>query len=163
MPQLDPASYPTQLFWLAVVFIVLYVLMSRIGLPRVNQVVTARAAKIDGDLGAAADARSRSEALLGEYEQSLAAARAEALATIRATTEAIAREAAEREHELMVKLAAEGRAAEARIAAAKTQALGNIRQIAVEAVQAASTQLVGSSLPGSEIEAAVAQVLTERH
>jgi F-type H+-transporting ATPase subunit b len=162
MPQLDPTMFPTQLFWLAVIFIILLVLMARIGLPRVRAVIDTRAAKIDGDLGAAADARNRSESLLAEYERALAAARADAQSTVRAMAEAMAKEQAQREHELMSQLAVEARSAEARIAAAKTEALANVRQIAVEAAQAATDRLIGSALPAGDIEAAVGTVLAER-
>jgi F-type H+-transporting ATPase subunit b len=162
MPQLDPTSFPTQLFWLAVIFVVLLILMARVGLPRVRAVVDLRAAKIDGDLAAAADARGRSEALLAEYEKSLTTARAEAHATIRTMTESLAKEQASREHALMEQLNAEARAAETRIAAAKTAALANVRQIAVEAAEAATQRLVGTALPAAEVEAAVSSVLRER-
>ncbi len=162
MPQLDPTTFPTQLFWLAVIFVVLLILMAKVGLPRVREVVDTRAAKIDGDLAAAADARSRSESLLAEYERSLATARAEAQATIRTMAETMAKEQARREQELMERLVVEARSAESRIAAAKNQALANVRQIAVEAAQAATTRLVGDSLPTAEIEAAVTSVLAER-
>jgi F-type H+-transporting ATPase subunit b len=162
MPQLDPSTFASQLFWLAVIFVVLLVLMARVGLPRVRAVIETRTAKIDGDLGAAAEARGRSEELLAEYEKSLATARAEAQATIRGMAEAMAKEQAHREHELMEKLAVEARSAEARIAAAKREALANVRQIAVEAAQAATARLVGNELPASDIETAVARVLTEQ-
>ncbi|HUA55414.1 MAG TPA: hypothetical protein VMB81_24745 [Candidatus Sulfotelmatobacter sp.] len=162
MPQLDPTGFPTQLFWLAVIFVVLLIMMARVGLPRVRAVIDTRAAKIDGDLGAAADARGRSEAMLAEYERSLAAARAEAQSTVRAMAETMAKEQAHREHELMQQLAVEARSAETRIAAAKRDALANVRQIAVEAAQAAAMRLVGDAPPAAEIEQAVAGVLAER-
>lgn len=162
MPQLDPSTYPTQLFWLAVIFIVLYIVMSRIALPRVSEAVETRAAKIDGDLGAAAEARTRSESLLAEYEKALAAARADAQATIRSMSEQMAKEQAQREHALVEQLNVEARSAEARIAAAKSAAMANVRQIAVEAAQAATERLVGSALPAGEIEAAVGGILAER-
>ena len=162
MPQLDPATFPTQLFWLAVVFVVLLILMARVGLPRVREVIETRAAKIDGDLAAAADARGRSESVLADYAKALAAARAEAQTTVRAMIEAIAKDQAQRENALLAQLNAEARAAEARIGAAKTAALANVRQIATEAAEAATARLVGSPLPAAEIEAAVAHVLAER-
>jgi F-type H+-transporting ATPase subunit b len=162
MPQLDPTTFPTQLFWLAVVFIVLYLVMSRIALPRVREAIDTRAAKIDGDLGAAAEARGRTETLLAEYEKALATARAEAQATVRGMADQMAKDQARREHELVEQLNVEGRSAEARIAAAKTAALANVRQIAVEAAQAATERLVGSAMPASEIEAAVTGALAER-
>jgi F-type H+-transporting ATPase subunit b len=162
MPQLDIASFPPQLFWLAVIFVVLLIVMARIGLPRVRGVLDTRSAKIDGDLGAAADARGRSEALLAEYEKSLAAARAEAQSTVRTMIETLTKEQAHREHELMELLTVEARSAETRITAAKQAALANVRQIAVEAAQAATARLVGNDLPASDIEAAVTRVLAEQ-
>ncbi|MEJ0072417.1 MAG: F0F1 ATP synthase subunit B' [Pseudomonadota bacterium] len=162
MPQLDPSTYASQLFWLAVTFVVLLILMARVGLPRVRAVLETRSAKIDGDLGAAAEARGRTETLLAEYEKSLAKARAEAQATVRGMAEAMAKEQAQREHELMERLNVEARTAEARIAAAKQAALANVRQIAVEAAQAAAARLVGNDLPPAEIEAAVTRVLAEQ-
>jgi len=162
MPQLDVTTFPTQLFWLAVIFVVLLVVMARIGLPRVRGVLDTRAAKIDGDLGAAADARGRTETLLAEYERSLAAARAEAQSTVRGMVETLSKEQARREHELMEQLAVEARSAEARIATAKRDALANVRQIAVEAAQAATARLVGNPLPAADIERAVTRVLEQR-
>ncbi len=162
MPQLDPSTFPTQLFWLAVVFVVLLILMARVGLPRVREVVETRAAKIDGDLAAASDARGRSEALLADYEKALAAARAEAQATVRTMMDTMAKDQAQREHALMEQLNVEARTAEARIAVAKTAALANVRQIATEAAEAAAARLVGNPLPAAEVEAAVASVLAER-
>src|SRR5258707_10890662 len=126
MPQLDPSTSPSQLFWLAVVFVVLLILMARVGLPRVREVVETGAAKIDGDLAAASDARGRSEALLADYEKALAAARAEAQATVRTMMDTMAKDQAQREHALMEQLNVEARSAEARIAAAKTPAAATV-------------------------------------
>ncbi|MBI3516460.1 MAG: F0F1 ATP synthase subunit B' [Proteobacteria bacterium] len=162
MPQLDPSTFPTQLFWLAVVFVVLLIVMARVGLPRVRAVIETRAAKIDGDLAAASDARGHSETLLAEYEKALAAARADAQATVRTMMDAIAKDQTQREHALMEQLTVEARSAEARIAAAKTAALANVRQIATETAEAATARLVGGPLPAAEVEAAVARVLAER-
>ena len=59
MPQLDFATFPPQLFWLAITFIVLYVLMAWVGLPRVGGVIAARRNRIDGDLEKAAQMQGR--------------------------------------------------------------------------------------------------------
>jgi F-type H+-transporting ATPase subunit b len=162
MPQLDAATFPSQLFWLAVIFVALLILMAKIGLPRVREVLDARSAKIDGDLGVAAEARGRAESLLAEYERSLAAARSEAQSTIRSMIEQIAKEQTRREHELMAQLNVEARSAETRIATAKNAALANVRQIAVEAAQAATGRLVGNELATADVDAAVGQILVER-
>src|SRR5258708_38120340 len=101
MPQLDAATFPTQLFWLAVIFVALLILMTKVGLPRVREVLDARSAKIDGDLGGAAEARGRSESLLAEYERSLAAARPDAQSTVRSMIQQITTKQRRREHGLV--------------------------------------------------------------
>ena len=57
MPQLDIETFPSQLFWLAVTFIVLYFLMSWIGLPRVTAAIDARRQRREDDLARAAELR----------------------------------------------------------------------------------------------------------
>jgi F-type H+-transporting ATPase subunit b len=58
MPQLDLATFPPQLIWLAITFVALYLVMRAVGLPRVGAVIAARRARIDGDLEKAAQMRN---------------------------------------------------------------------------------------------------------
>ena len=51
MPQLDPAGFVPQLFWLAVTFLVLYILMRWVAVPQVGRAIEARRERLDGDLG----------------------------------------------------------------------------------------------------------------
>src|SRR5271157_3555225 len=97
MPQLDFSTFPSQLFWLAVVFVVLYLLMARIGLPKVGAVIAERKAKAAGDLDQASRMKAEAEAVMAAYERSLADARAQAQATLRAAIERFNAEAAERQ------------------------------------------------------------------
>ena len=76
MPQLDISTFPPQLFWLAVTFIVLYLLMSRLGLPRVTAIIEARRKRLDDDLSRAAEVRAEAEATVAAYQRTLAEARA---------------------------------------------------------------------------------------
>src|SRR5579871_4816617 len=75
MPQLDVSTYLPQLFWLAVSFIVLYVLMSTIALPRIAAAIEARRRRREEDLDRAAQLRRDAEALVAAYESARAAAR----------------------------------------------------------------------------------------
>src|SRR5258708_30825054 len=119
MPQLDIATYLPQLFWLAVTFIALYLLMAWVGLPRVGGVLLQRRNRIEGDLEKAAQMRAEAEAAIAAYERALAEARAEAQQTLKETTERLNAEAAERPRHAAGALNAETPAAERRLAQAR--------------------------------------------
>ena len=144
MPQLDPAGFVPQLFWLAVTFLVLFLLMKGIAVPQVGRAIEARRRQLDGDLGRAAELKAQAETVLAAYEKALMEARAEAQATLRETSARLAAEAAERQRQLAATLAAQIEAAEQRIAAGKDQALAEIRGIAVDVGQAVVERLTGS-------------------
>src|SRR3954466_11887746 len=97
MPQLDAHTFPTQLFWLVVSFLVLYWLMAKIALPRVEKIIEERRRRLDEDLEKAAQMKSEAEAVIAAYEKALAEARQQAQATVKQTTDRIAAEAAERQ------------------------------------------------------------------
>ncbi|HEU0156849.1 MAG TPA: F0F1 ATP synthase subunit B' [Stellaceae bacterium] len=162
MPQLDFSTYPTQLLWLAVTFVVLYLLMSTLALPRIGRVIAARRSSIDSDLSRAAALKSEAEAVNAAYENALAGARAQAQTEIKATTDRLAAEAAERQQRLGEELAQQLAAAERQIAAAKDSALAEIRGIAVEVAATLSAKLTGSPPEEARVAAAVEQVLAER-
>lgn len=162
MPQLDLQTFPPQLFWLAVIFIVLYVLMATLALPRLEKVVEARRARIDGDLERASQMKAEAEAVIAAYEKALAEARANAQATVKATTDRLAAEAAERQKQAAAKLAAMTAEAEKRVADAKAAALGNVRSVASEVARAAAHRLIGGDIDEAQAATAVDAVLQER-
>src|SRR5438445_4423683 len=75
MPQLNPHDYAPQLVWLAVVFLVLYWVMSRLAVPAISSTLTSRQTKIQGDLDAAGRANDDTRALVETYQKRLADAR----------------------------------------------------------------------------------------
>ena len=162
MPQLDPAGFLPQLFWLAVSFIVLYLLMTWIAVPQVGRAIEARQRQLDGDLGRAAELRTQAEAALAAYEGALATARAEAQASLRQTAERMAAEAAERQRQLAAALTQQIEAAERRIAAGKDQALADIRGIATDVGQAMVERLIGGAPDAARVTAAVDGALARR-
>jgi F-type H+-transporting ATPase subunit b len=162
MPQLDAATFPTQVFWLAISFLVLYVLMSRLGLPRIRRIIDERRGRVAGDLERAGQMKSETEAVIAAYEKKLAEARAEAQRTLKETTERLNAEAAERLRAVAQKLAGETAAAEKRIAEAKSAALANVRTIAVDVARAATSKLTGIEVEAARAAAAVDAVLKER-
>src|SRR5215510_5537621 len=79
-PPFDSSTFASQLVSLLIAFVALYVIVSRIALPRVGAVLDARQNKIEGDLAAAQKLKDESEAALQAYESDLAAARSRAQA-----------------------------------------------------------------------------------
>jgi F-type H+-transporting ATPase subunit b len=162
MPQLDIATYAPQLVWLVISFILFYVLMSRVGLPKVGAVIEQRRQRIEGDLEAAKRMKTEIEVVIQSYERALSEARTQAAAQINATKERLAQIAAERQHQAMAVLNEQTKQAETRIQAAKAQAMSNVRAIAVTAAQSATARLIGDTLDEAAIGAAVDQVMKGR-
>lgn len=162
MPQLDLATFPPQLIWLAISFVVLYLLMAKLGLPRIARALGARRERIDGDLEKAQQMKVEAETVIAAYERALAEARQQAQITLKETTERLNAHAAERQRRTAERLAAETAAAERRIAEAKTAALANIREVAVEVARAAAARLIGGEIDGARAAEAVDAVMRER-
>jgi F-type H+-transporting ATPase subunit b len=162
MPQLDPAVFVPQLFWLAVTFVVLFLLMKFVAVPQVGRAIDARRQQLDHDLGRAATLKTEAEGVLAAYQRALAEARAEAQTTLRQTTEKMAAEAAERQRQLADALAEQIAAAEQRIAESKAAALGDIRSVAVDVGQAIVEKLTGSRPPADRMTTVIDATLSGR-
>src|SRR6185295_16898096 len=86
-PPFQKDTFASQIVWLALTFVLLYVLMSRIALPRVASIFEDRKQRIDGDLGEAQRLKDQSDAAAAAYEKSLADARSRAQALANETRE----------------------------------------------------------------------------
>jgi F-type H+-transporting ATPase subunit b len=161
MPQFDPAFFAPQLFWLAVTFITLYILMSKVALPKIGAVLDERQRKIDDNLDKAAQLKAEAEAAIAAYEKALADSRSHAHAVIKEASDRLAKQADDRTRELSAKLSEQIKAGEVRIAAAKDKALANVRDIALDVAGATVARLVGASPDQGSLEAAVAAALKE--
>ncbi len=159
MPQLDVETFPSQLFWLAVTFVVLYILMSWIGLPRLTAAIEARRQRRDEDLARAAQLKSEAEASNAAFQRSMAEARAQAQAVIKETSDRLAAEAAERQRTLAAALAEQVDEAERRIAATKQQALADVRGIAVDVGRSVVEKLTGTAPSEAGVAAVVDNIL----
>ena len=162
MPQLDVSTFPTQIFWLAVTFALLYVLMARVAMPRIESVVEGRRRRIEGDLEKAAQMKAEAEAVMAAYEKALADARHQAQLTMKETAERLDAEAAARQRQAAALIAAKTGEAEKRIAAAKASAMGSLRDVATEVARAAVDRLIGGEVDGARAGAAVDAAMKER-
>jgi F-type H+-transporting ATPase subunit b len=159
MPQLDVSTYPSQIFWLVVTFAVLYVLMAKVAIPRIEAMVEGRRTRIEDDLDRSGRMRTEAEAVIAAYEKALASARHQAQLTMKETTDRLKAETAERQKEAAAVIAERTRAAEARIAAAKAAAMANLRNVATDVARAATARLVGAEVDNARAAAAVDAVL----
>jgi F-type H+-transporting ATPase subunit b len=154
-PPFEKDTFASQLVSLAIAFVALYLIVSKIALPRVGSLLDERQGKIDGDLAEAEKLKDASDAALKAYEGELAAARARAQAIGAETREKLSAESeAERktlEQRLSVKLAE----AEKAIAATRTAAMRNVRGIAADAAAAIVQRLTGIAPDGKSVGAAV--------
>ena len=159
MPQLDPTTFAPQLFWLLVTFVLLYLFMWKIAIPRIGNVLQDRQKRIDSDLEKAEQLRREAESVRKAYEKLVTDGSNKAHETIRAARVKVAAEAAAQHASLTEKLAAQTSEAETRIGAAKEQALANIRAVSMEITQLAASRLIDQEISEAEAEAAVSDVL----
>jgi F-type H+-transporting ATPase subunit b len=154
-PPFEKDTFASQLVSLAVAFVALYLIVSRIALPRVGSLLDQRQDAIEGDLAAAQKLKDESDAALKAYESELAAARTRAQAISAETREKLnAASNAERktlEERLTHKLVE----AEKAIAATREAAMRNVRGIAAEAAAAIVQRLTGVVPDGKTIDGAV--------
>jgi len=157
-PPFDKQTFPSQLLWLTLTFVALYLLMARLALPRVGAILDERRQRVSGDLAEANRLKGQSDAAIAAYEKSLADARGRAQALVGEARQRQAAEAEAKRKQLDASL--NGRIAEAErlIADRKSAAMVNVRGIATEAAAAIVQRLAGSAPPGA-VEAAVADAL----
>jgi F-type H+-transporting ATPase subunit b len=143
MPQLNPDSYFSQVFWLAVFFVLTLVFLRFIGIPRITAVIDERGRKIGGDIASAEALRSQAAEAEKSYDATMAAARGQARQLIaerhERNTEALAEETrlAAATTERQVEQAIKG------IEEAQEQALKGIRDVAVGLAAEITQKLAG--------------------
>lgn len=155
MPQLDPSSFSSQLFWLAIFFITLYLVLSRALLPRVKTVLAHRANTISTDLDGAETSKSKAEEVRGAYEKSLADMRAKSKAMIAKTREESSERAAKQQAETDAALEKQVSASEAGIEKATKDVMDKLAPVASELASEIVKLLVSRTPDAKEIDAAL--------
>jgi len=158
-PPFDAHTFASQLVWLAIAFVALYLLMSRWALPRVGAIIDSRQKRIADDIAEANRLKEESEAAVAAYEKALADARARAQAIANETREKQTAEAEARRKALEDELNRRLAEAERTIAATKQAAMSNVRGIAEDATRAIVERLVGQVPSEQAVTEAVSAVL----
>jgi F-type H+-transporting ATPase subunit b len=164
MPQLDFTTPLTisQVVWGAIIFVVLYILLSRGGLPLVTTVLEERATKIAKDLDEARAAKARADTGMTEAEQATAKARAESQAAINAALEEAKNAATTQAEALNARLEKQLQDSEAQIAQARASAMSALRQVATETAATVVTRLTGAAPDPGRLDGAIGSALAAR-
>jgi F-type H+-transporting ATPase subunit b len=158
-PPFNPETFASQLVWLVLVFGVLYLLMSRVALPRVGAIMDARRQSVEGDLAEAKRLKDSSDAAIAAYEKALADARGRAQALANETREKYAADAEAARKQLDATLNNRLAQAEQAIAVRRTAAMANVQDIAVETAAAIVERLIGNTPAKPDVAKAVTDTL----
>ena len=134
MPQLDPSTFGSQLFWLLVCFGALYLVLSFIVIPRIAKTLAARAETLEGNLAEAENLRVQAEAALKAYEDALAEARSRALVLAQEMRADVQAETDRQKAELDSKLAEQAAAADAALMKSRDAAMAGLKDAAAALV-----------------------------
>lgn len=164
MPQLNQIhTFPSQIFWLIVTFILLFVFLRFVALPRIASVLEARREQVEGDLDRAAQLKKEADEMLAEYEAAIADGRAQAQAVVRRAGDEMKDKAQTSQADLAGRLARQIKEAEANIDQARADAMSNIQSVSADVVQSVAARLIGLKVDGQAAADAVQAVAGERN
>ncbi|MFC6197234.1 F0F1 ATP synthase subunit B family protein [Ponticaulis profundi] len=159
-PPFDFSTFPSQLFWLAISFVLLYVLLSRLVLPKLGGIIEQRKGRIAADLDEAARMKTEADEALVEMDKQLSVARSDARAKAEQARSEIDAKISEITATKTAELDAKLSEAESRIDGMKSAAMANVSDIASATTAAILAQL-GTSASDAEIEATVRKSVDE--
>lgn len=154
-PPFDPTFFASQLLWLALTFVTLYLVMSRLVLPRIGGILEDRRDRIARDLDQAERLKQQADDAIASYERALAEARAGAFTIAAEARDAAKEEANARQAEVEAELDKKLAAAEGRIADVKAKALADVGDIAGAAAEAVVQRLLGKKPTAGEVTQAL--------
>jgi F-type H+-transporting ATPase subunit b len=157
-PPFDSSTFAGQLLWFAIAFAALYVVMSRLALPRVAAILADRAGRLSADLKAANALKAETDAAITAYEKALSDAKAKAQGIAAENRDRLAADSEAKRKAVESELAQKLHAAEEVIAKGRSDAMGHVRTIAADAASAIVQQLMGKAPGRDEVERALAKV-----
>ncbi len=157
-PPLDPSTVAPQLFWLALTFAALYLMLSRVALPRIGSIIEERRDRIRRDMDAAERLKGETDKAMLTYEKALNDARTNASGIARETRDRLAAETDKEKIAVESQLTAKLTQAEARIGEAKKKALASVNEIAADTAGSIVKQLIGQDVSADDVKRALQAV-----
>jgi F-type H+-transporting ATPase subunit b len=158
-PPFDSQTYPSQLLWLTLSFVALYLLMARIALPRIASILDNRRKHVDDHLEEAQRLKGEAEAAMVAHDNAMAEARIRAQTLANEGRAKAAADAATQRKDADAKLEIRVAEAEKAIAAARSAAMTNVHGIAEEAARAIVERLTGMAPTDQDVTGAVRDAL----
>lgn len=161
LPQLDPSTYPSQIFWLLVSFVLLYTLMSRVALPRVTEVLDMRQTQRDNNLSRASHLQEDADKIRQTLEAAMASAQAEAQAAMNAREQENAKKLAAESARFLEHARTRIQNAEQNIAKAKEEALHSLADISAEVAADIVQKVSGVAANKNDAKKVVTKLMQE--
>lgn len=155
LPQLNVQDFSPQLIWLALTFGLLYLIMSRVALPRIGEVIEERRDRVLRDLDAAERLKGETDQALAAYEKALADARMKATGIAKETRGKLAADTDKEKAKVEAQISAKLADAETRIAATKSRALLSVSDIAAETATAVLSKISGQTFSLDDVKKAL--------
>ena len=155
MPQLNPEFWISQIFWLTLTFGILYIVLSKLILPKISANLELRKSQIQDNIEAAEKQRKDSESKLKEYDDIIFKSKLEAKNIFKDSREKVIKDINNKKETLENQINEEIKKAEKEIEVVKQSAPGKINKIAIEASSELVKKLIGAEINNSSISAIV--------
>ena len=155
MPQLNPEFWVSQIFWLTLTFGILYVVLSKLILPKISNNLESRKSQILENIEAAEKQREDSEAKLEEYEKIISKSKLEAKNIFSQSREKVLKDISAKREVLDKQIDEEISKAELEISNLRESAPDKINMIAIETSSELIQKLIGAEVNNSSISAIV--------
>lgn len=152
LPQFNPSSWPSQIFWLTIIFGTFYVLSTTWIVPKLSNIVTTRADYIADNLKAAEDLSNKANHIKDEYEASLKSSQAKAVDTIKSVQETAKQKLNQSVASFRERYEAEVAKTEADIERAKSDAMNDMNKIVATVASNAAEKIAGVPADASQAE-----------
>ena len=155
MPQLNPEFWVSQIFWLTLTFGILYLVLSKLILPKISANLELRKSQIQENVEAAEKQREDSESKLKEYNEIILKSKLEAKNIFKDTRDRALKDINVKKEALDEQIDQEIKKVEEEIGELKKSAPGKINKIAIETSSELLKKLIGAEINNSSISAIV--------
>ena len=158
MPQLNPEYWISQIFWLTIIFFILYILLSKLILPKISEILESRKSKILTNLEQAEKFKKESEVNLKKYETIIKDAKNQSNLIISNARKQLNEDIKNKKNQLEKDIEKETEKVESEIKIFKKNSLSNVNKIAIEISSGLIKDIVDVEVNKSNVSAIVEDI-----